>query len=188
MLWSFEVKENSANSWKAGQDTSGPPGLFSIAMKLVLDQSHFHSQNEAIAQLVKIVGNLGQITEIRLTPVVCRTCGWIHDPAFHQIKANGREIYLLGGVLSEIVAAVHHAHAIGRKGLNTKDEELVKICGGYKNPCKAFEDKKHRDDYKTLFFTRKRGFISLRTVNKLETEERRIKSQHPESEISQINR
>jgi hypothetical protein len=94
----------------------------------------------------------------------CHVCGWEHDAGFTQIKADQGEVIQLGGILPDIIALIHGAHAKGLLGLSTKDEKLLKICGGYKHPCKAFDDLKHRSDYKILFETRKRGFISLRGV------------------------
>ena len=69
---------------------------------------------------------------------------------------------MLRGILPEIVALVHEAHEKGLPALSTKDDKLIEVCGGYKHPCKAFDDLRHRNDYKILFDTRKRGFISLR--------------------------
>jgi hypothetical protein len=98
----------------------------------------------------------------------CNVCHWAHDAAFTQIKVSSDKIISLGGVLPDIVAAVHRA---GEKGLalSTKDEELVKLCGSYRHPSKAFDDLKHREDYKILF-ARKRGFISLRGVTGINSE------------------
>ena len=91
----------------------------------------------------------------------CPVCCWIHDAGFTQIRVNQDGVITLGGILPDIVALVHCAHEKGLAGLSTKDDELLKICGGYRNPCKAFDDLNHRNDYKTLFETHKRGFISL---------------------------
>lgn len=96
------------------------------------------------------------------TKEVCPVCGWIHDRVFTQIKTDSGEAISLGGVLPDIVRSVHRAHENGFTGLSTKDDALLKVCGGYRHPCKAFDDLKCRDEYKRLFETRKRGFISLR--------------------------
>lgn len=99
-------------------------------------------------------------TERHLNP--CPVCRWIHDDGFTQIKTSQDEAITLGGILPDIVALVHQAHEQGFNALSTKDDKLLEICGGYNHPCKAFDDLKHRNDYKCLFDTRKRGFISLR--------------------------
>jgi len=74
----------------------------------------------------------------------------------------GEPPLLLGGVLPEIVRLVHQAHEQGFPALSTKAEALVKACGGYRHPCKAFDDLKQRAAYQQLFDTRRRGFIALR--------------------------
>ncbi len=94
----------------------------------------------------------------------CQVCGWIHDKGFAQIRINERDIITLRGILPDIVTLVHRAHEKGFRALSTKDDELAKVCGGYGNPCKAFDDLKHREDYKRLFDTSRRGFISIRGV------------------------
>lgn len=98
----------------------------------------------------------------------CRTCGWVHDAGFTQLRVGDDEISL-GGLLPDIVQLVHRAHEKGLAGMNTKDEQLVKLCGGYRNPCKAFDDLGRRAEYKLIFDTRKRGFIALRGRNKSES-------------------
>ena len=92
----------------------------------------------------------------------CPTCGWIHDATLTAIRIGDGEAVTLGGILPDIVRLVHEAHAKGLPALSTKDDELLKTCGGYGNPCKAFDDLKHRHEYKLLFDTRRRGFIALR--------------------------
>ena len=92
----------------------------------------------------------------------CPVCGWIHDTGFTQIKIGGFEAVSLSGLLPDIVRLVHQAHEKGFAGVSTKDGDLLKTCGGYRHPCKAFDDLKRRREYKLLFDTRKRGFISLR--------------------------
>jgi hypothetical protein len=68
----------------------------------------------------------------------------------------------LAGCLPEILRLVHCSHEKGLPALSTKDDALLKACGGYHNPCKAFDDLNRRTEYKKLFDTRKRGFIALR--------------------------
>jgi hypothetical protein len=92
----------------------------------------------------------------------CRVCGWIHDVGFTQIITDEPGVIRLGSRLADIVRLVHHAHEQGFPGLSTKDEALVETCGGYGNPCKAFDDLNCRTEYKQLFDTSRRGFISLR--------------------------
>jgi len=79
-----------------------------------------------------------------------------------QIDTGQPVNIVLNGRLPQIVATVHRAHEQGHAGLDIKDAELQKSCGGYHHPCKAFNDLKHRHDYKTLFDTRQRGRLSLR--------------------------
>jgi len=115
---------------------------------------------------------LGELEEFQVKPTgnmaanqgqsICKICGWVHDAGFTQIKTDQGDGIQLGGILPDIVALVHRAHAKGLKGLSTKDEQLLKICRGYKHPSKAFDDLRHRSDYQLLFNTRIRGFISLR--------------------------
>jgi hypothetical protein len=92
----------------------------------------------------------------------CTVCGWIHDAGFSQIRIEEEDVILLRGVLSEIVRLVHQAHEKGLSGLSSKDVALISLCDGYRHPCKAFDDLKHREEYKRLFDTSRRGFISLR--------------------------
>ena len=92
----------------------------------------------------------------------CPVCGWIHDAGLTQIKIAGADPISLSGLLPDIVRLVHRAHEKGLAGVSTKDDTLVKICGGYKHPCKAFDDLNQRAAYKLLFDTSRRGFISLR--------------------------
>ena len=105
----------------------------------------------------------------------CPVCGWMHNRGFTQMKIENCEAISLGGILPEIVRLVHEAHEKGFNGLSTKDDALLETCGGYGNPCKAFDDLNQRTAYKLLFDTRRRGFISLhgalgRNRNKTETD------------------
>lgn len=148
--------------------------ILSVNSTLKIPVEHWQPENRS-AEIKKLADALAQIGEVdglkvestkslddAHRQVVCRVCGWIHDAGFTQLKTNQDKIITLSGKLPDIVALVHHAHEKGFPALSTKDDELVKICGGYGNPCKAFDDLKHRDEYKILFDTRKRGFISLR--------------------------
>lgn len=148
--------------------------IVSVNSKLKIPLEHWKPENRS-AEIKKMADALAQFGELDQFNVessksiddahrqnVCRVCGRIHDAGFTQIKGNQDEVITLGGILPDIVALVHSAHEKGLAGLSTKDDKLLKICGGYGNPCKAFDDLKHRNDYKNLFDTRKRGFISLR--------------------------
>ena len=95
-------------------------------------------------------------------PLRCPVCGWIHDVGFTQIIPDAGEPIFLRGVLPEIVRLVHAAHERGEPALFVKNQKLIDCVGGYRHPCKAFDDLKHRTDYKRLFDTRRRGFIALR--------------------------
>ncbi len=92
----------------------------------------------------------------------CATCGWTHDRGFMEIRVPGYERFSLPGVLPDIVRCVHNTHEKGVARLGMKDETLVKACGGYFHPSKAFYDLGQRDAYRVLFNTSRRGFISLR--------------------------
>jgi len=118
--------------------------------------------NSVSGELVGISVQSAEIEAGRPAGDACAVCGWTHDDGFTRVKADELEVIVLAGVLPDIVRLVHKAHEKGLNGLNTKDDELVRSCGGYRNPCKAFDDLKRRAEYKRLFDTRKRGFISLR--------------------------
>jgi hypothetical protein len=148
--------------------------ILSVNSKLKVPAEHWQPENRS-AEIKKVADALAQIGEVDGLDVesakgiddakpqeICPVCSWVHDAGFTQIKANQEGVVTLGGVLPDIVALVHKAHEKGLSGLSTKDDNLLKVCGGYGNPCKAFDDLNHRDDYKVLFDTRKRGFISLR--------------------------
>lgn len=92
----------------------------------------------------------------------CGVCGWVHDQAFTQMVRTGAGPITLSGILPDIVRLVHQAHEKGLAGLSTKDETLVRICGGYRHPCKAFDNLKQSTSYKLIFDTRRRGSISIR--------------------------
>jgi hypothetical protein len=163
------MKSNSSKNWLADGQTDSDNDLLPITLKVWVDKSRFQSQNDAILQTVRIVEKIGQIAEINLGPVKgfvarneCAVCGWIHDASFTEIKIQPYEVMFFGGILPDIIALVHRALERGLLALSTKDAGLLKACGGYRHPCKAFDDLKRRDHYKILFDTRRRGFISLR--------------------------
>lgn len=148
--------------------------ILSVNSTLKIPVAHWRPENRS-AEIKKLADALAQIGEVDGLKVestrgigdirqqdACPVCGWIHDAGFTQIKTVPDEVITLGGILPDIVALIHRAHEKGFPALSTKDEKLLEVCGGYGNPCKAFDDLKHRDDYKKLFDTRKRGFISLR--------------------------
>jgi len=151
--------------------------ILSVNSTLKIPVDHWQPENRS-AEIKKVADALAQIGELAQLNVestksiddahrqaVCPVCSWVHDAGFTQIKTNQEQVITLGGILPDIVALVHRAHEKGLAGLSTKDDKLLEICGGYGNPCKAFDDLKHRNDYKILFDTRKRGFISLRGAN-----------------------
>jgi hypothetical protein len=148
--------------------------IVSVNSMMKIPAEHWRPENRS-AVINKMTDAFAQFGEINQFSVesgqsingahrqnVCPVCDWIHDAGFTQIKTNLGQVITLGGVLPDIVNLVHRAHATGMARVNTKDPELIRTCGGYKHPCKAFDNLKHRDDYKALFDTRKRGFISLR--------------------------
>ena len=100
-------------------------------------------------------------------PQVCRVCGWGHDAGFTRIEIPGRPVIALHGLMAQIVGLVHAAQASGAGAVSTKDERLLAVCGGYRHPCKVFDDRKRRADYKVLFDTGRRGFLGLRVKNRL---------------------
>lgn len=91
----------------------------------------------------------------------CGVCGWIHDDGFTAISIPGKPPMTLTGVLPDIVACVHKSHVRGLEHVSTSDESLLRVCGTYVHPAKAFNTLKRTSEYKLLFATR-RGFIALR--------------------------
>lgn len=92
----------------------------------------------------------------------CLVCGFKHDREFTQFLAPDYTTFTLAGRLPDIARCVHRAHEKGFERLSTKDEELLRRCGSYRNPCKAFYDLRQSAAYKALFDTSRRGFIALR--------------------------
>ena len=177
MLWLFAMRQNSSKAWNANGKCNGSERVLAVTLKLRVTLPAFQSSNEVIQQIISRTGKYAEIAEIKVDEAGkalsgadrCQVCCWIHDDAFTQMKGCQGEVILLGGVLPDIVAAVHRAHEKGLAALSTKDRELQKICGSYKHPCKAFDDLNHRDAYKYLF-NRRRGFISLRGLSSMESE------------------
>jgi hypothetical protein len=129
-------------------------------------------RGETIRQLADAYAGAGELVDFQVgtslsggdpqVPAACAVCGWRHDAGFTQIQIPGHEVVSLAGVLPGIVRLVHDAHEKGFPGLSTKNDALLDACGGYRHPCKAFDDLKRRHEYQLLFDTRRRGFISLR--------------------------
>jgi hypothetical protein len=131
---------------------------------------HFSSEIKA---LVGALARHGSLIEFKIENVngaghpqptfgACLVCGWTHDSNFTQFTEVGAEPIQLSGVLPDIVRVVHRAHEKGFSSLSSKDDQLVNLCGGYRHPCKAFDDLNQRAAYKRLFDTSRRGFIALR--------------------------
>ena len=161
------MKLNSSDGKNQAHKKEAGNGIPAIQIPISFGIKANVNKEEAIRQALKALKRAG-FENPRVIPYltpgnqfICQVCGWSHDPAFTRIETPSGGIDLGGGLLSEIVTVVHRAHENGQIGLNTKDEVLVRLCSGYKNPCKAFDDLNHRDDYKILFFTRRRGVISL---------------------------
>jgi hypothetical protein len=174
-FWEGLLRElEKLNSLLIPKTESQESVILSVNSTLKIPVEHWRPENRS-AEIKKLADALAQIGEVdglkvesaksisgTRDQVACPVCGLVHDAGFTQIKTSQEGVIMLGGILPDIVVLIHKAHAKGLAGLSTKDEELLKACGGYKHPCKAFDDLKHRNDYKTLFDTRKRGFISLR--------------------------
>lgn len=106
----------------------------------------------------------------RRKAVTCLVCGWQHDANFTRVVIPGSKEIVLRGVMSEIVACVHQAHARGLAHLDIKDDRLLGKCGGYRHPCKAFNDLGESKAYKALFDTSRRGYLTLRGRRRKESE------------------
>lgn len=94
--------------------------------------------------------------------VHCQVCGWVHDQGLTQFLRPDGFSFSISGVLPDIVRCVHSAHSKGLPRLSTKDDALLKTCGGYSHPSKAFYDLRQSEAYRALFDTSRRGFIALR--------------------------
>ncbi|MCW5553321.1 MAG: hypothetical protein KIS67_14320 [Verrucomicrobiae bacterium] len=154
----------------------GESNLVLLSVRALLGVPIRHGEDENTSAVVQqIIASLASIGGVRAfaveeagaamasaTGCACSVCGWVHDSSFTQIKPDTGEAISLGGVLPYILALVHTAHEKGLNGLSSKDATLLNICGGYRHPCKAFDDLNQRAAYKRLFDTRRRGFIALR--------------------------
>jgi hypothetical protein len=99
----------------------------------------------------------------------CPVCCFAHDHAFTQILVPGHAPITIAGALPDIVRCVHAAHEKGFPRLSTKDDGLLRRCGGYGHPSKAFHDLRQSGAYKVLFDTSRRGFIALRGFDRKES-------------------
>jgi hypothetical protein len=130
---------------------------------------------KAITDALSLGGEVSQINvqtegarnELRDRP--CPVCGFAHDHAFTQILVPGHASITIAGALPDIVRCVHTAHEKGLPYLSTKDDDLLRRCGGYGHPSKAFHDLRQSGAYKVLFDTSRRGFIALRGFGRKES-------------------
>jgi hypothetical protein len=99
----------------------------------------------------------------------CPVCGFAHDHMFTQILVPGHAPITIAGVLPDIVRCVHKSHEKGFPSLSTKDDDLLRRCGGYGHPSKAFHDLRQSGAYQVLFDTSRRGFIALRGFRRKES-------------------
>ena len=145
--------------------------ILSVISKIkVSTESWLAGPEKVMKNIVQAHAAIGDVVEFQVkemdppdsNPNGCKVCGWIHDSGFTRIKIPGQDVISLAGILPEIVSLVHRTLENGLASLSTKDNDLLAICGGYRNPCKAFDDLKRRDAYKLIFDTRRRGFIALR--------------------------
>ena len=88
-------------------------------------------------------------------------------PNFRDVP--GHAPVTLAGALPDIVRCVHAAHEKGFPRLSTKDDGLLRRCGSYRYPSKAFYDLGQSAAYKVLFDTSRRGFIALRGFGRKES-------------------
>ncbi len=156
-------------------DPEAQASLFlSVSATLIVPAQRWRLGNQSaeIKRLADRLAQCGCLEEFKVHVVeaaaarrdksVCTVCGWVHDTGLTQIRLECGTVVRLHGVLPRIVSLVHQAHEMRLDGLSTKDDTLLELCAGYRHPCKAFDDLKHRGDYKLLFDTHRRGFISLR--------------------------
>jgi hypothetical protein len=148
--------------------------ILSVNSQIKVPASCWHPEHRSatIKQIADLQSAAGELQGLsvhaagsgtpQLMPPACQVCGWIHDAEFTQIKQEGADAISLSGRLPDIVRVVHREHEKGFEQLSTKDGELLRVCGGYRHPCKAFDDLNHGADYKRLFDTSRHGFISLR--------------------------
>lgn len=122
-----------------------------------------------VTEALSLAGQISQLNfETSENSVVsgssCTICGMVHDPMFMRIALPSGEVFDLTGVLSDIVQCVHLAHERGEVRLFIKNDELVKVCGGYRFPSKAFYDLGQATAFKALFDTSKNSYIRLRSA------------------------
>ena len=171
MLKSAHGPERSGNGTGSSANVD-PPQIISIHASILLSSRarKLETRSRDIRRLIDGFALEGCLLEFRLETNErtsagktneCPVCGRVHDTGFTQF-AVAESCFSLSGVLPGIVRLVHQAHEKGFSALSTKEDALVKICGGYGNPGKAFDDLNRRREYKLLFDTRRRGFISLR--------------------------
>lgn len=127
--------------------------------------ANYDSAQANIMHLLRSLAEEGVITEFKLEapgPESCPVCGWEHDRQFRHIRRSGTPDWItLRGAACRIFSTVHAAHERGLAALSTKDDALEQACGGYRHPCKVFDDLGLRAEYKRLFDTRRRGYIAL---------------------------
>ncbi len=147
--------------------------ILSVNSQIKVPASCWHPEHRSatIKQIADLHSAVGKLEDFSVRPAgngvpqlaqpPCRVCGWIHDAEFTQMKRDGSEAITLSGRLPDIVRVVHRAHEKRFERLSTKDGELLKVCGSYRHPSKAFDDLKRPKEYKLIFDTRY-GFISIR--------------------------
>lgn len=142
-----------------------------VTRKALSGEEYRSVQQERMIAAISVSGAVPAAEERKrsLAEKSCATCGWVHDARFHQIVIPGEPPVTLAGLLPKIVACVHAAHAKNQPSLSTKDDDLLRICGGYRNPCKAFYDLHEKRAYKALFDTSRRGLIALRGFGRKES-------------------
>jgi hypothetical protein len=160
---------------KSIPDASGKPSVIlgvNAGLKIPADAWLPANRSTTIKKIADALSRVGELTKIAMTQALsgigrsstqnCAVCGWIHDAGFTQIQIGEGDAIFLRGAASAIALLIHQAHERGLPALSTKDEDLLEVCRGYHHPCKAFDDLNRRGEYKRLFDTSRRGFISLR--------------------------
>jgi hypothetical protein len=151
-----------------------PPVILEVNAGLKIPTGAWLPENQSttIKKIADALSTVGELCKIAMTLTgsgigrfftdSCAVCGWAHDAGFTQIKIGEGDTIFLRGAASAIALLIHQAHERGLPSLSTKDENLLDVCRGYHHPCKAFGDLKRKGEYKRLFDTSRRGFISLR--------------------------
>jgi len=160
------LEEVAAIDSKAGSLTTkeGAVVRTEVARKALSAEEYRSVQQErTIAALAEVASVKAEETRVRSEEKQrCATCGWIHDARFSEIVIPRKPPLILSGVPQAIFARVHAAHERKERFVSTKDDALLKLCGGYGHPCKAFHGLRQSAAYKALFDTSRRGFIALR--------------------------